>query len=100
MGHDAYLVLNVDDLHILRDDPKAGQIISDAVLKKGIFEPGPLSFKYGAVLSLNHMDLLPVMLGRDVLGFSTFNRNETTIGHLKKVLNGLGYNVVKIPKKG
>lgn len=98
MGYDAYLVINVDELHILRDDPNAGKKISGAVLSHDLSQ-NATSFQYGTVLSVNHMDILPLILGRDVIGNSTFTRSETTIGHLKKVLNDLGYNVVKLPKK-
>jgi hypothetical protein len=108
MGFNATVVVCLDQLHEIDNDPKFGPAFSQAVLQcsgrnKAIYGPHGI-----VVVETHHADhLVPVIIGgntgRVIPAYVGINPNEydeaTNIRILKDMARVLGYRVSKIPTK-
>jgi hypothetical protein len=109
MGYNATVVVCLDQLHSIKEDPNFGDGLSQSILKvtnRGVQE-GP----HGTVVvEAHHADyLVPVIVGgnygRVMPGLIGIDSNEhvdaTNVRVLKEMAKELGYRVSKIPvRKG
>lgn len=103
MGHQATVVMRMDTIHLIKDDPQFGRKLYDACVRHtGQSTPTSIIGGEGVVVSVHHCDYYQVILSGGGSAVTTkscvefqHDENAMKLNALKQFADELGYRVSK-----